>query len=302
MVDYPSPPQPPTSTHPFWSDESYWRMKIPQNAPLHPNSAQMIDWLINTDGHHGGVPDIGYKSWTKPLYDAYENTPKYTVYKSDGITVRFYNVPIDPTWEPASDADHSMGIIDWYNRDYYDFWNMYYEGGKWKSGAGWKFDMDSDGISPNGQWTCGGSGIPMLAVAIRDEEIEAGVINHPLGCGLHTPKKGYKVYPPASTTDGKSTSTYAIPEGARIQLNPNLDLDSLGLTRTQKIIAKAMQEYGIMVKESAGTWHLYAEHENSVGDWSDWGLSGGTMMIDAFKDQWRIVDYSVFGAIEEPYP
>ena len=295
-IYYPPPPV----VWEFWTENSYWRMKIPENAPLHPDSDKMVEWLKGPGSNYqNGHVIVNWQAWTKPIYDASEDTPKVTVYKSNGRTVRFYNVPIDPSWEPASDADHSIGIIDWSGWKYYDFWNIFYEGGVWKSGAGYVYDLDSTGVAPNRVWTVGGSSTPFLAMAIRDEEIEAGVINHPLSCCLKTPKQGVKVYPPAATTDGKSLDTYAIPEGARIQLDPNLDLDSLGLSRTARIIAKAMQEYGIVVKESGGAWALYAEHKLSANCGSD--MSNG-VLHNLPTDKWRIVDYSVFGATEEAYP
>jgi hypothetical protein len=279
----------------FWSDDSYWNKKIPVNAPLHPNSAQMVNWLVNEDGHFGGHPTPNENAWTKPIWDAYKDTRKVTVHKASG-SVLFYNVPIASGWEPASDGDHSMGIIDWYNRKYYDFWHMYHNGDYWWADAGYIYDLDGSGIMPKGQWSVGGSSTPFLAGAIRDEEIVAGIINHPLMCCLATPKRNYHVYPPAATTDGKDTSTYAIPEGARIQLNPDWNLDSLGLTRTQKIILKAMQEYGIVVKESGGAWALYFEHELSIdGVWRDYDVYSFMFDIPGIESQWRIVDYSVFG-------
>jgi hypothetical protein len=299
IIDYSSPtPAPPPSVYEFWSDDSYWHIKIPANSPSHPNSDQMIDWLLTTTG---GLGSCNYKAWTKPIWDAYENTPTYAVYRSDKTTVMFSNVPIPYNAGPAIDADHSFGVIDWDNRYYYDFWNFWYENGKYWAGAGYRYSLDSDGLVSIGQYSVGGSNTPFLAMAIRDEEIEAGVINHPLGCCISHNKKGHYVYPPASRSDGSGTDYYAIPMGARIQLNPDIDLDSLGLSRVGKIIAKAMQEYGIVLKESGGGWHLYAEHEFSVdgGDWNALGLLDGT--LSPLPDEawaWRIVDYGVFDGTE----
>jgi hypothetical protein len=300
-IDYPSPTrEPPPSAYSFWSADSYWHMKIPENAPLHPDSTEMVGWLLTSTG---GLGRCNYDAWTKPIWDAYVSTPTYTIYKSDGVTVLFYDVPIPDGAHPAIDADHSFGVVDWDNRYYYDFWNFYYENGKYKSGAGYKYDLDSDGLVPPGYYSVGGSNTPFLAIAIRDEEIEAGVINHPLGCCLQSNKEGTYVYPPASRSDGSGTDMYSIPMGARIQLNPSIDLDALGLSRTGKIIAKAMQDYGIVVKESGGGWHCYAEHEYSVegGDWSAFGLQDNT--LSPIPDEawaWRIIDYSVFGATVYP--
>jgi hypothetical protein len=88
-------------------------------------------------------------------------------------------------------------------------------------------------------WWGGGSGCVKLSYMIRPEEIEAGVINHTLGFCAHAIGpwtdggryyiyEGF-VYPPAVHTDRETTSSnpYEIPEGARIQLDPAIDLDAL---------------------------------------------------------------------------
>jgi hypothetical protein len=53
-----------------------------------------------------------------------------------------------------------------------------------------------------------------------------------------------------------------IPEGARVQLDPALDLNSLGLTGWQKTIARALQVYGMYLVDS-GSLGLYAVNANS---------------------------------------
>jgi len=301
-VDYPPSSEPPSSVYPFWSDDSYWHKKIPTDAPLHSNSAQMVDWLITKDGHRNGHPFINYKLWTSLVYDVYESRPEVPVYQ-ENYKIYHPNVPIPDGAQASTDSDHGLCIVDWYKRETWDFWNMrhtpgyvdgqYYE---WIAGAGYCWSLDGSGVAANGEYTVGGPSICQTAGIIRDEEIEAGVINHPLICSLHTPKANRKVYPPAATADGQTYDTWAIPEGARIQLNPDLDLDSLGLSRTAKIIAKCMQDYGIVVKESGGSWCIYAEHTLTA----EWTEEIG-MILDSIPAQWRIPDYSVFGAVEEDW-
>jgi len=285
--------QPTQTVQQFWSVGSYWHKKIPANAPLHPNSAQMVEWLINTNGHNNGHPFINYKSWTNPIYDAYKGTPKYDVY-SEHEHKWYRNVPIPDGAKQSVDSDGGLGILDWDNWKFYDFWRFRYDNGVFKCGDGHIWDLSGSGVAPNGVYTLGGASIPTLALLIRPEEIQAGVINHPLACSLRTPKQGVKVYPPASTTDGKSYDRWAIPEGARIQLDPNLDLDSLGLSRTAKIVAKALQDYGMVVKECGGSFVIYAEHTLSA----NWGAEMAGNILMSIPAHWRIVDYSAFGASE----
>lgn len=289
-----------TSVYPFWGADSYWHKKIPANAPLAPNSAQMVNWLKSIPEHRSGHPTVNWNLWTEPLYDAYASTRKYSVYR-DNHRDYLYNVPIPTGATPSSDADHLMGIVDWDSNYYYDFWNMRYESGQWKAGAGWRWDLTGSGVATQRQWTVGGSGTPLLATIIRPEEIAAGVIEHPISCCLKYPAN-YNIYPPASTHQDKPivTAQYAIPYGARIQLDPNINLDSLGLNPTAKIIAKAMQDYGIVVKEAGGGWVLYAESDLSA-HWANYGISWSTIMKSLFTipAKWRIVDYSVFGGVKK---
>jgi hypothetical protein len=140
-----------------------------------------------------------------------------------------------------------------------------------------------------------------LAGLIRPEEIEAGVIPHALVFGCCYPKLGYIVYPPAPTTDGKIAGQYAIPEGARLQLDPSLNLDTLGLSTAGKIIAKCMQDYGIILSDSSDGLPLYAE--NPMGRATDpWpALSFDGYSASPIPLNFRVINYAVFGAVEEPF-
>ena len=63
-------------------------------------------------------------------------------------------------------------------------------------------------------------------------------------------------------TDGKSTLPFAIPEGARLQLDPSLtdaDFDRMGLDSAGKIIARALQEYGMILVDTSGSFKMYVE-------------------------------------------
>jgi len=89
-VDYPPPPEldgdyPPTK---LWSDDSYWYMRIKENPTFHPNSDKMVDWLLD---HHSNYPGIQWKSWTNVFYDAYEDTPIYSVYNENNG--KYVNIP-----------------------------------------------------------------------------------------------------------------------------------------------------------------------------------------------------------------
>src|SRR5439155_10943245 len=67
---------------------------------------------------------------------------------------------------------------------------------------------------------------------------------------------------PASKLDDGTEWLMSLPLGARLQLNPALtdaDFDKMGLGSTAKIIARAMQTYGMILVDYAGAPKIYVE-------------------------------------------
>ena len=120
-----------------------------------------------------------------------------------------------------------------------------------------------DGNESKRRWTARGSrgsGFPAIAGLIRPEEFEAGEINHALMFAFIENRKGVYL-PPAARTDGRSSATNTPIEGMRFQLDPNLtdvDFDNWGLSREGKIIARAMQRYGLYNGDNGGSMTLQA--------------------------------------------
>ena len=62
---------------------------------------------------------------------------------------------------------------------------------------------------------------------------------------------------PAAWTDGPVKD--GIPEGAVIQLDPDLDLSPFDLLPGERVVARAMQRYGMVIVDYAGGSTLYGE-------------------------------------------
>jgi hypothetical protein len=63
---------------------------------------------------------------------------------------------------------------------------------------------------------------------------------------------------PATASDGKTTLAAALPQGARVQLDPALDLGTLRLSASERTIAEALQRYGMYLGDTGGALALYA--------------------------------------------
>ena len=95
---------------------------------------------------------------------------------------------------------------------------------------------------------------PGLTLARGSSE---GRIRHKLGFYTQAAALQRFVHPPACWTDGGCRN--GIPEGAVVQLDPDLDLHALGLSPGARIVARALQEYGAVCIDVGVGHGLYGQ-------------------------------------------
>ncbi len=256
----------PTSTFErLYSDDSPFNQKIAVGAPIDSKSAHMIGSLVRAGRKQGFL--IALKRWTIPIYYASADTPRYRVRMTAKWAPAswFEGVPIPDGAAPDPAADGHMVIIDRDTGCEYDFWRAKKrKSGKWRASWGNSLRTDGDGIFPRGL-SARGSGFALPARMIFPDELVDGRIDHALQFSYDYPKRGGPVEP-ATESDGHSRRSDAIPEGARLRLDPTLELDSLGLTRYERIIAEALQQYGMILADNGGGVELQAVHPMSYDD------------------------------------
>jgi hypothetical protein len=237
-----------------YSPDSPWNVPIGPNAAVDRHSAQMIATLVDTGT--GGAITSDPDQYSYPVYFVDALTPRHSVrcaqYKctisTDGRPQRaneLPDVPIPPELTPSTGSDGQVIIIDLTYGVEYNFWQIRREGEQWVASNGSTYSVFKDG-APS-EYGSRGAGVPYYAGLVRPWEIDQGKIEHALAFAYPTPARDRCVYP-ASKTDGRSDQPFAIPEGARLQLDPSLteaDFRRWGLDRTGIIIAKALQQYGM---------------------------------------------------------
>jgi len=222
--------------------------------------------------------------WTVPVFviDA-EKCPKIDVWTTSDRLNPFVDpdknniaegLPIpEGVWADPKEDGH-MVLVDPKLRKCWDFSKA-----KKLAGGGWiasridTWDLDGLGFRMPFEgkywWKYGarGSGMPLLAGLIRPEEVEAGEIKHALvfGCPINRRSafpggKDELCSPPASRTDGKGIGQEYIPEGALLQLDPALNLDLLKLSPATKIVARAMQKYGMYNCDNSKAFKIYFQN------------------------------------------
>jgi hypothetical protein len=149
-----------------------------------------------------------------------------------------------------------MTVIDRAANCEYDLYGAHETAGGWQAIWANSTRLDGPGVYPNGMGTKA-SGFAGSAGLIWPQELREGHIDHALFFAYPYTKSGGPVSP-ATSADGLSTMPGALPEGARVQLDPSLDLDSLGLAPFQKTIAEAMQTYGMILGDTGGAFAIFA--------------------------------------------
>lgn len=251
-----------------YSKTSIWNTPIGPSPKYDVHSAEMVANLgLSNDGN---IITAG-EAFNFPVYYADETTPRWdircainecTIASSDQDikrTNKVKDVPIPLGAQPGEDSDARMIIIDTVTHTEYDISKAQRTANGWKAGTVSVYNIKWDG-TPTGH-SSRGSGLPAMAGLLRPWEIRQGRIEHALAFG-YTETAEKKCVFPASKTDGKSTMPFAIPEGARLQLDPSLtdaDFDQMGLDPTGKIIAHALQEYGMILVDTSGSFKIYLE-------------------------------------------
>ncbi|MDH6196788.1 hypothetical protein M2272_003441 [Mycobacterium frederiksbergense] len=225
-------------------DTGPFQTPIPANAAMDPNSAAMVARIARENAMYANIVEFGV-----PIYTATASSPRYTV--TCRITTwgpcpfAGMQVPIPDGARPSPGSDGAMVVVDEATQRSYEFWQATFADGQWS--ASWGAINDLSGTGWGGNST--GSGASRLGGVIRIAEIAAGDIPHALALQTDsTCATEFRV--PAVKTDGTSTGSDCIPEGARVRLDPTVNLDSLNLAPAVRAVARALQRYGAYVVDS----------------------------------------------------
>ncbi|WP_151084739.1 hypothetical protein [Nocardioides cynanchi] len=241
---------PSTGTRPF-KPGSYWNTKL-GNAPLDAHSSA---WINDAEAHSGTHLTLVLGAWGMPVYRSSASDPLVQI-SSGGHTVRFH---IPAGARPMAANDAALTVIDPTTNQVVGLFGAHVSGGKWSVSGLSRYRYSSKGIAgglPGGiKANFGHRGIPASVPAVTLAEIRRGRIRHRLEIYWHetasrTPEGASAYFPMTGSESGK---TGVVPEGAVIRIKPGLNLDALRLSPAAKVIARALQKYGAVVGDNAGS-------------------------------------------------
>jgi hypothetical protein len=243
-----------------FADWGPWNRRLPQHAPVHPRSDAFVAELRRQVDHAGAW--INSYEYSTPVYRVPKRQPRVRVtLDTDYAQLErdFAAVPVPRGAEPAKGSDAHMVVWQPSTNTMWEFWHMERRADGWHARWGGKMR----GVSRNrgafpAPLGATATGLPLMAGLIRGHELRRGRIGHALAFALPEARAD-RFTRPATRTDGQTASATAVPLGTRFRLDPRLDLDRLDLPRATRVLAEAVQRYGMIARDKSGAVSFYAE-------------------------------------------
>lgn len=179
-----------------------------------------------------------------------------------GFAPTISGIPIPASALSSAGSDGQIVIWNPTTGVEYAFWQFAVDGaGNYTATNGVRYHTTAGYYGRFGDGKAGrGAATPYFAGLVRPWEIARGRIDHALAFAYNSPSPS-SVYP-AGKSDGVGVLGTDLPEGSRLQLDPTLtdaDFTAWGLAPEAKIIAKALQTYGMYVIDNSGSSKIYLE-------------------------------------------
>jgi hypothetical protein len=282
----------------LYADSSPLNTPIGSSPQLDPGSAAMVSKAIVP--YVSGSNVTNDADWGIPVSYSDTLSTQYTV----GCTRYWCNIGVPPFGIPASaktsgGSDAHMVVLDPAGREL-DMWDGAKAlDGSWSAGVRTVISATGSGMQCNQGQTCGrpnASGFALAGGILRPEEIAQGHIDHALVITTPLTRSGYFACP-ALGTDGKSTDPASLPEGARVQLDPSLNVDATSMPSWMKVVAKALQTYGAYVVDTGGSLSIRAESNVGRGydAWAKVGVPDFARMSSLPWDRMRVLQMTKCG-------
>jgi hypothetical protein len=244
----------------FFSPRSFWNRALPAHTQLARDSAGLVSRLRQQLASSNAW--INTWEFSTPIYRVGRHQRRIRVALDrpyGSLAKGFKSVPLPANAKPANGSDRHLVVWQPSTDTMWEFFKLRRRKGSWHAAWGGRMRhvSRSKGVfaDPMGATA---TGLPLMGGLIRASELRRGRIDHALAISIpHTRARAF--VPPAMRTDGDRYDPAAIPEGTRFRLDPSLDLSKMQLPRVTRIIARAAQRYGVIVRDKGGAVTFYAE-------------------------------------------
>jgi len=277
----PQPPAPLPTPLPLFPPDNWWNVDV-SAAPLDPNSTNFIN--ATPPGINPSVslhPDFGGDAGGTDIYGMVYVVVPGTQPLEPVTFVEFgnesdpgapgrppgYPIPLGARTQPkwiegggpggCSGNDDHMLLVDGDNRILFELYHTCWNGSGWQAGSGAIYQLDGNGRRPEGWTSADAAGLAILPGLVRyDEVFGSGPIRHAFRFTVQY-TNGH-VYP-ASHTASNSSSSDALPMGARLRLKASTNIS--GFSAPLQKIAQAMKTYGLIVADNGTNMYVTGAYD-----------------------------------------
>jgi|GEM_PF-1946590 len=240
-----------------------WNRDISE-LPVHTNSAAYVHAIGGDRGLHpdfGENPDYGI-----PYNISDANTPRHTVtfddYGDESDTGE-YPIPLRPEIEAGSDQ-HIL-TLDRSTCTLYELHNASLNdlsrGTGWVASSGAIWDLGSNALRPENWTSADAAGLPLFPGLVRYDEVAHGEIRHAIR--FTAPRTQAAHIHPATHHAGSNDPSLP-PMGLRVRLKAGYDIS--GLPTQARVIARAMQTYGMILADNGSAWYFQGAYSPGWND------------------------------------
>jgi hypothetical protein len=256
-----------------YSPSSLWNRPLPASPAIDPASAAKIGYFAAQARN----PNLALHAYADPVAEAHSADQLFSIpcTRYSCTLGAFGSIPIPVTAVPDPESDAHLTVYDPVTNREWDMWQARNLGGTWSSSAGAAVSTLGNGIAPAGTASANAANFPTLGGTVRPEEIAQGHIDHALFFSMPNTGLGAPVCP-ATHNGGSTTNPNALRQGARLQLDPRLDVEALPIPGYAKVVARALQTYGMFLRDQGGSFAIFGENPSPRGydAWANVGLGG----------------------------
>jgi hypothetical protein len=212
---------------------------VPDNQPLVP--IQFVTYAGDSDLNGGTYPYGLYPIPTNmPIESWPVGTGSQTLYQ----------------WQTNSGGDRHSIVVQPGAAFSWETWQAQLVGSNWQAGNGAIFNLNSNGLRPDGLTSGDAAGFPMFPALVRYDEAERGMVEH--ACRLVVKRSLYNnyIYPATHYASTSGNTNVNLPSmGQRLRLKSSFVIPS-GWTKEEKAVLAGLKKYGAMVADNGNYFSI----------------------------------------------
>ncbi|MFZ0827998.1 MAG: hypothetical protein WAO02_11300 [Verrucomicrobiia bacterium] len=219
---------------------------VPDNQPLVP--FEFVTYPDDSD-LNGGTYPYG-------LYPIPTNMPIETWPAGTGTQTL-------AQWQTNADgSDRHSIIVQPGNGVSWETWMAVLVSTNWQAANGAIFNLNTNGLRPNGLTSGDAAGFPMFSALVRYDEAERGMVEH--ACRIVVKKSRYNTYIYPAThyaAPSGNTSTNLPAMGQRLRLKSGFVIPA-NWTKEEKAVLLGLKKYGAMVADNGSFFSISVTPDN----------------------------------------